>query len=366
MKHEISVRNVLKRFGKGEGVVALANVSFEVEAGEFVVLLGPSGCGKTTLLRCVAGLEQPDSGEILIGGRPVFSLEQGIFLPPEQRQISMVFQSYALWPHKSVYDNVAYPLQARRVAKTEQASRVHDALKLVSCHNLADRFPSQLSGGQQQRIALARALVADSKVVLFDEPLSNIDAKLREQLRLDLIDLHHRLGFTALYVTHDQAEAMNLASRIAVMNVGTISQMGSPTSIHDRPESLYVADFVGKMNFYQGVVGGQRGDEIEVDTVLGKVVATLCGGKTFASGARVTVGFRPAHARIEPVKPNTQNCWNCTLLHSSFLGTYNEHVLTSAGARVVITDTSQQELAADKEVWVTAPSNRVYIFAELL
>ncbi|WP_324278085.1 ABC transporter ATP-binding protein [Blastococcus brunescens] len=229
----VEVSNLVKRFRRESGAVvnAIDDVSFEVAAGDFVVLLGPSGCGKTTLLRAIAGLETPDQGAIRIGGRAVFSAADRVEVPPERRDISMIFQSYALWPHMTAFKNVAYPLQSRRgrkVAKDEIARRVRQALELVGVGELETQYPGQMSGGQQQRIALARALVNNDELVLFDEPLSNVDAKVREQLRFELVSMQRKLGFSALFVTHDQTEAMELAHRIAVLDSGRIAQFGTP------------------------------------------------------------------------------------------------------------------------------------------
>lgn len=244
----VRLRDLTKRYRRADGEITAAvdGVALDVAPGEFLVLLGPSGCGKTTLLRSIAGLERPDGGTVEIDGRPVFG--PGVNVPPERRGISMVFQSYALWPHLTVHDNVAYPLQNRRgerLTKAGIASRVRDSLALVGIDHLAGQYPGELSGGQQQRIALARAFIAGDGLVLFDEPLSNIDAKVRERLRADLLAMQRRLGFAAVYVTHDQTEAMELASRVAVMRDGRIEQLGTPHDIYVRPTSRYVANFVG-------------------------------------------------------------------------------------------------------------------------
>jgi iron(III) transport system ATP-binding protein len=219
----VKVEGLVKRFG--EEVLAVDDVSFEVEKGKFVTLLGPSGCGKTTTLRCIAGLEHPNEGEISIDGHCVSSPKRRIMVPPENRHLGMVFQSYAVWPHMTVFSNVAYGLKVKKAAKAETKERVEKALELVGLRGLGDRYATKLSGGQQQRVALARALVYNPKVLLFDEPLSNLDAKLRERMRLELTNLVHEIGFTSIYVTHDQAEAMVMSDEIIVMDEGRIQHV---------------------------------------------------------------------------------------------------------------------------------------------
>ncbi|MEM4383400.1 MAG: ABC transporter ATP-binding protein [Candidatus Caldarchaeum sp.] len=250
----LDVLNLVKKFGR---VNAVDGVTFNVEKGECLALLGPSGCGKTTTLRCVAGLEKADLGEIRIGGQVVFSKDT--FLPPEKRGVGMVFQSYALWPHMTVFDNVAYPLKIRKYQKTEIKNRVSHALELVGLTGFEDRYPSQLSGGQQQRVALARAIVYEPSLILLDEPLSNLDAKLREKMRVELKRLLKKIGLTTLYVTHDQEEAFVIADKVAVMNNGKIMQMGKPLEIYERPINSFVAEFIGRANLIEARVV-ERGD----------------------------------------------------------------------------------------------------------
>ena len=242
MSAPIEIRNLTKRFGD---VTALNSVSLDIEPGKFLVLLGPSGCGKTTLLRCLAGLETPDEGEIYIDGNLVFSAERGISLEPGKRNIGMVFQSYALWPHMSVDDNIGFGLGIQKLPKAEIKDRVEGVLKDMAMTGLGSRYPSELSGGQQQRVAVARLLASKPPVFLMDEPLSNLDARLRIDLRTELKRLHHDSGATTVYVTHDQSEAMELATHVAVMEKGQIEQLAPPLEIYHRPATLFVADFVG-------------------------------------------------------------------------------------------------------------------------
>ena len=238
----IEVRNLTKRFGS---TTALDNVSLDIDPGEFLVLLGPSGCGKTTLLRCLAGLETPDEGEIIIGGNLVFSAARGISVPPGKRELGMVFQSYALWPHMTVYDNIGFGLGVQKLPRPEIRERVDRVLQDLAMSGLGDRYPSELSGGQQQRVAVARLLATQPPVFLMDEPLSNLDARLRVDMRTELKRLHFDSEATTVFVTHDQSEAMTLASLIVVMNQGQIEQRAAPLDLYRQPASLFVAEFVG-------------------------------------------------------------------------------------------------------------------------
>lgn len=252
---EVKISNIIKKFGD---VKAVDNFNITVKQGEFVSILGPSGCGKTTMLRMVAGFEKATDGEISIGDRIVTSKEKNIFLPPEKRNIGMVFQSYAVWPHMNVFDNVAYPLKIKKLPKNVIKEKVDNALQIVHLSQYADRFPNQLSGGQQQRVALGRALVAEPGLLLLDEPLSNLDAKLRENMRFEIKDIQKKLNITVIYVTHDQGEAMAMSDRIVVMNQGVIQQIDEPIKIYEQPKTQFVADFIGKVNFLKAVSDGNK------------------------------------------------------------------------------------------------------------
>lgn len=283
----VTYENVTKKFGD---VVALNNLSLEVQDKEFLVLVGPSGCGKSTALRCLAGLEEITEGRILIGDRVVNDV------PPKDRNIAMVFQSYALYPHMSVYDNMAFGLKLRRTPKDEINRRVQEAAKILGIENLLDRKPKQLSGGQRQRVALGRAIVREPSVFLLDEPLSNLDAKLRVQTRAELIKLHQRLGTTFIYVTHDQMEAMTMADRIAVLKDGVLQQLDTPQNLYDYPGNIFVAGFIGSpsMNFFNASITGE-GDQLFVDAgsfripITPSIKARLKDG----AGKRVILGIRP-------------------------------------------------------------------------
>ncbi|MBM7518500.1 ABC transporter ATP-binding protein [Nocardioides nitrophenolicus] len=239
------ISGLTKSYGSN---VIVDDLDLEIEQGEFLVLLGPSGCGKTTTLRCLAGLETPERGRIEFKGQPVFDADQRLNVPAHKRSIGMVFQSYALWPNMTVRKNIAYPLKVRKMKEALAAGRVEDAAEMVHCGHLLDRYPSQLSGGQQQRIAVARGLAAQPDLVLFDEPLSNLDARLRDQVRTEIHRLHESLGFGAVFVTHDQSEAFALGDKIAIMRAGRIEQLGTPVEVYNAPATDYVAEFIGMSN----------------------------------------------------------------------------------------------------------------------
>lgn len=262
----VSIEGLEKRYSP-KVPAAVPDLDLEVEEGEFLTLLGPSGCGKTTTLRCVAGLERPTGGRVRIGGELVDAPAERAHVPPERRDIGMVFQSYALWPHMSVAANVAYPLRMRRVGASERMRRVQEVLELVGLGEFATRMSTDLSGGQQQRVALARALVANPRLLLFDEPLSNLDARLRQDMRRELRDMHRRIGTTSIFVTHDQEEAVSLSTRIVVLNKGRIEQVGSPREVYWHPVSHFVADFVGYDNFLDDIVvsSSDAGVTVRVD-----------------------------------------------------------------------------------------------------
>ena len=253
----ITIKELSKSFGNVE---VLKPFTDTFKDGEFITLLGPSGCGKTTMLRLIAGFEKPTSGEILIGDNVVSGGKT--FLPPEKRGIGMVFQSYAVWPHMNVFDNVAYPLKIAGIKKEEIKERVEKVLEIVHLSQYKDRAPSELSGGQQQRVALGRALIAKPKLLLLDEPLSNLDAKLREEMRFEIKEIQKRLGITVVYVTHDQIEAMTMSDRIILINKGVVQQIGTPEEIYRNPVNPFVANFVGRVNFIKGVAKDGRSEGV--------------------------------------------------------------------------------------------------------
>ncbi|RNL87615.1 ABC transporter ATP-binding protein [Halostreptopolyspora alba] len=355
----VRVENLEKGFRRRDGstVPAIDGVSFDVGPGDFLVLLGPSGCGKTTLLRSIAGLETPDTGAISFDGRPQFAGDRQINVAPEKRGVSMVFQSYALWPHMTAFSNVAYPLESRRSGKrnkTEIATRVRETLALVGIGELEQQYVAQMSGGQQQRVALARALVSNDSLVLFDEPLSNVDAKVREQLRIELLALQRDLGFAAIFVTHDQDEAMQLGTRIAVLQEGRLAQLASPLEVYTRPANRYVAQFVGTMNESLGTVTAIKGETAEVDTGIGTLTGRL-NGDSIAVGDRVAAMWRPESGTMTNTDPVAANRLRGTLKASMFVGAYTEQVVDVAGQDLRVQVPGPNVLDTGADVWVEVP-----------
>src|SRR5215510_13946987 len=298
---------------RGNVIRAAQDVTFEVPAGRLFTLLGPSGCGKTTTLRSIAGLERPAAGEIHVGDQLMFS--KGVFVPPNRRGLGMVFQSYAIWPHMTVFENAAFPLRVSRKFSKDKVLRV---LKTVALEDLAYREATKLSGGQQQRLALARALVMEPRLLLLDEPLSNLDAKLRERMRFELKRLQRELGITTVYVTHDQSEALALSHSIAVMSGGRIEQSGSPREIYERPHNRFVADFVGSTNFLEARVLARDGDFYKVSSQIGgmKVRAT----EPLAVDEIVTISLRPEDVELSETANHGENTWEGTVYQKVFLG----------------------------------------------
>jgi iron(III) transport system ATP-binding protein len=325
----LTVRSLSTEYAGQKGTVVRAadDVSFEVPQGKFFTLLGPSGCGKTTTLRSIAGLEKPTGGEIRVGDRTVFSAAQGIFVAPNRRNFGMVFQSYAIWPHMNVFQNVAFPLEVgrRRFSQAEKADRVMRVLHAVALDHLAERDATRLSGGQQQRLALARALVMEPDLLLLDEPLSNLDLKLRERMRFELKRIQRELGITTIYVTHDQGEALALSHEIAVMNAGRIVQRGGPRDIYERPKSRFVADFIGSTNFVEGAVLAREADphHWRVSTPIGEL-RVVC-HEDLGRGEALTVSIRPEDLELTeaPVDgADGRNALSGTVDQKVFLGEY--------------------------------------------
>ena len=349
----VSVRNLGKWFYGADGtpVKAVDDVSFDLYPGNFLVLLGPSGCGKTTLLRCVAGLEEPHDGSITVSGVEVFSARNGINVPAYRRDLSMVFQSYALWPHMTVYDNIAYPLRARRPGRPRMSAKeieqsVRRLMEIVGIPKLGERYPNQISGGQQQRVALCRALVAGSSAVLFDEPLSNVDAQVRERLRDQLLSLQRELGFAAVFVTHDRQEAMVLGHTVIVLDSGKVAQSGSPQHVYRQPSTKFVAEFMGPVNRIDGSLRAHAPGDVDViESAVGPIHGRLAGTAGRAEGARLTALFRPESLAISRSGPgdassSAPNAWVGVVQQSMFFGAYVEHV-------VEVEDTTMRVLTTD-------------------
>jgi iron(III) transport system ATP-binding protein len=320
--------------GSAPRVFAVNDVSFTVEPGELFTLLGPSGCGKSTTLRSIAGLEQPDAGVVSVGGNVLFAAGAGaqkrVNVPANKRGLGMVFQSYAIWPHMSVFENVAFPLRVRprrhRPGKREITERVERVLETMELLQYADRHATKLSGGQQQRLALARAIVIEPSLLLLDEPLSNLDAKLRESLRFELKRLQRELGITSIYVTHDQIEALSLSSNIAVMRAGEVVQLGKPRTIYENPSNKFVAEFIGTSNFIDGTVASRDGDRHVVETRDGRL--TLDSGAHVTPGTEVVVSIRPEAVTLTAEHPaGAENVWYGNVTTRAFLGDAVDHVV---------------------------------------
>jgi iron(III) transport system ATP-binding protein len=326
----VSIRRLSKRFGGKTPTIAIDKLDLEIEPGEFLVLLGPSGCGKTTTLRCIAGLETAEEGSIAFGDRTVFEADRRINVPPNKRGIGMVFQSYALWPHMTVRKNINYPLRTRKIRGAQAKQWVEEVAALVDTTPLLDRHPAQLSGGQQQRIALARGLVARPELVLFDEPLSNLDARLRDQVRSEIHELHTRLGFTAVYVTHDQVEALALGDRLAIMNAGRIEQLATPEQVFEEPATEYVAGFIGMAN--RLVFERHDGSwALDGEPVEGDIDAIAGASQT------ITARTRPEDVRLAPadeMAPSAALSFPATLVDSEFGGRHLDIVVTVGSTRV--------------------------------
>jgi iron(III) transport system ATP-binding protein len=318
----VRIQNLEKYFGEDrERVHVLKGVSLEIPEGSLYTFLGPSGCGKTTTLRCVAGLERPDAGSISIDGKTVFSAADRVYIPTNKRPIGMVFQSYAIWPHMTVFENVAYPLTIQRRAKAEIKKRVADVLKIVGLQGLEDRPAPKLSGGQQQRVAFARALINEPKVMLLDEPLSNLDAKLREQMRFEIKALQRRVNITTIYVTHDQAEALAISDQIAVMHAGTLIEVGNPHQLYSRPKRRFTATFLGLTNLIEGKVVELGGDSQpgRMETKRGTFAFIPASG--LIRGQAAILSIRPEHIEVMKQKPQvTQNVLEGTVKEAIFMG----------------------------------------------
>ena len=327
----------------GKDFYAVHDVSLDIQPGSFVTLLGPSGCGKTTTLRMVAGFESPDEGEIYLGGEPINALT------PNKRDTAMVFQSYALFPHYNVFDNVAYGLRLRKVPKPEIERRVKEILELVEMGGMESRMTNQLSGGQQQRVALARALVVEPGVLLFDEPLSNLDAKLRVSMRTEIRRIQQKLGITAIYVTHDQSEAMAISDQIIIMKKGVIAQMGSPMDIYYHPVDEFVADFIGEANFLKGLSKGMRDNACVVD-VDGRECLVATDG-AFEAGRECEIVLRPEAIRI-----GETGMLPCKVELSCFMGSYQNYHVRVGDTLVKIADNcpvAKKIYAVGDDVWLS-------------
>jgi iron(III) transport system ATP-binding protein len=343
---------------------AVDDISFDVHDGELFTLLGPSGCGKTTTLRSVAGLERPDRGVIALNGKPMFDGKRRVNVPANQRGLGMVFQSYAIWPHMTVFRNVSFPLDVaprrRRLDAAHIKEQVMRVLEVTELAPFADRPATKLSGGQQQRLALARALVTRPELMLLDEPLSNLDAKLRETMRFELKRLQRELGLTTVYVTHDQSEALAMSSRIAVMNAGKIEQVGKPREIYTQPKTQFVAEFIGTSNFLPGKVAGVTGEEVRIETAEGTLWSTSASGAT--TGADVLVSLRPENLAISTGSTGTaRNEWRGSVLTRAFMGDSVDHVIGVGKFELRVQCNPSVSIPQGNEVYVTVDPHNVTV-----
>jgi iron(III) transport system ATP-binding protein len=333
------VEGLRKSFGRE---AAVAGVSFGVERGKILTLLGPSGCGKTTTLRCIAGLEQPEAGLITIDGEAMTSTADGIVVPPERRNVGLVFQSYAVWPHMTVAQNVAYPLEVRKWPRPQIGPRIEEVLAMVGLARFRDQYASRLSGGQQQRVALARALIFNPRLLLFDEPLSNLDAKLREQLRMEIVRLQREVGITSVYVTHDQAEAIVISDQIIVMNQGRIEQQGDAHTIYTRPANRFVAEFIGLTNLLTAKVTAPPAADglVQATLVLDggghAILRAVVSGAAPPVGTRVLISIRPEDVEMGPPGPEEDNHLHGAVSSRVYMGDHIDYHVEAGGTRMRI------------------------------
>lgn len=350
METPIIIKNLTKKFGD---VIAVNDVSLTIDPGTFLTLLGPSGCGKTTLLRCLAGLEDPDDGEIYIGDKLIYSRRKGISLPPGNRDLGLVFQNYALWPHMNVFKNITFALEMQKLSKEEMNRRVKEALAEVKMSGYEDRYPREMSGGQQQRIALARMLAYSPKVFLMDEPLSNLDARLRMDMRTEIKRLHHISGATTVYVTHDQVEAMTMSTNIAVMKEGVIQQIDSPDKIYHTPANLFVADFIGnpKVNLLPGWISGKN----IVD--VGKFNVPV---KTHNKTGDVVVGIHPEDIAIHTRPGDGKVEFTAYSVLPS--GAETTIIARKGETELTIREMGVSKIQMDQQIWLTFDEEAINLY----
>lgn len=347
---------ICKNFGK---IQALQDINVQVKAGEFAALLGPSGCGKSTLLRLTAGLDSVSSGNLYIDDRLVNKVH------PRDRDIAMVFQNYALYPQMKIYNNIAFSMQVKKLAKSEIDKRVQWAAKILSIDALLDRYPSQLSGGQAQRVAMGRAIVRDPKVFLFDEPLSNLDAKLREQMRFEVRTLHNKLEATTIYVTHDQVEAMTMADKIMVMRNGVIQQVGSPADVFDKPVNLFVADFIGtpSINLFDGEIAAEEGNQVFRGENFNLPLSSETSLKT---GRKIVYGLRPQHIQVLTDSSETHSdTIEAQLILSETTGTETQFSFDYGGRKFVVANQGRYEIPINTICRLKVDVDRVHFFDQV-
>lgn len=356
-KPMVEIEHLYKHFGPE---TAVKDFNLSIAEGEFVTLLGPSGCGKTTTLRSIAGLERPEGGEIRIGDEIVVSAEKDIYLFPEHRNIGMVFQSYAVWPHMTVFDNVAYGLRVRRASRDVIKKQTNRALELVGLDQLADRYATKLSGGQRQRVALARAIVYEPKVILFDEPLSNLDAKLREQMRDEIVRLQKEVGITSVFVTHDQSEALVMSDRVVVMDKAVIQQIGDPQTIYANPANAFVANFIGVTSLLKASLLGRTGAYCDMEIELGNGQAPLhlqaIGGEGVEQGNSLILSIRPEDISLHLEAPSGTSHGNLlegTVIDTVYLGSFLECRIQVGSHEIGIQIDHFEQLTPGQKVFLT-------------
>ncbi len=357
---DVRIEKLVKRFGTVE---AIAGVDINIPEGKIVTLLGPSGCGKTTTLRCLAGFENANEGKIWIGEQLIFDSKQNINLSPQKRDMGMVFQSYAVWPHMSVFENIAFPLRIRKVSRNEIEEKVMRAMNMVGIEELKDRLPSAISGGQQQRVAFARAIVYEPAVLLLDEPLSNLDAKLREQMRFEILELQRKIGITTVYVTHDQEEAMVLSDEVLVMDFGKVIQRGDPEAIYFDPSNEFVADFIGKINFLNGTITQLEESAsvvgIEEEGFRSEIHSTRT---NYFKGQKVLASIRPENIQIHISKPDQNfNTWPAKLIRKNFLGGLFDMVVDVQGKELRSRTPFKVDARSGSDVFIHVPPKDVLL-----
>ncbi|MBW1999187.1 MAG: ABC transporter ATP-binding protein [Deltaproteobacteria bacterium] len=356
----LTINGLTIRYGE---TIAVENLDLEVKDKEFVVLVGPSGCGKTTTLNSIAGLIEVDEGEIWFGDELVACPKHGIFKIPQKREVAMVFQDYAIYPHMTVFGNIAFPLEIRKVNKREVEARVKKAAQLLEIEELLNRKPKALSGGQRQRIALGRAMVRDPKIFLLDEPLANLDAKLRVHARVELKKLQQELGVTTIFVTHDQVEAMTMGDRIAVMNEGHLEQVGTPAELYHNPRNIFVAGFIGSppMNMLEGRLEGKNGDlVIDLKFCIYKLPKKARELKKKTPSPEVILGIRPEDITI--TKESKRNSFEATIVHIELIGKESNVYLEAGGSFLTAIRSSTRDLRAGDRVWLSFDEERIHVF----
>jgi iron(III) transport system ATP-binding protein len=358
---DVELRELSKRFGN---VIAIDEINLKIRGGSFTTLLGPSGCGKTTTLRCIAGLEKPDKGEIIVGDTVFFSSYQKINIPPNKRNIGMVFQSYAVWPHMTVYDNVAFPLRVRKLKSHEIRDKVRRILEIVKLEELENRLASELSGGQQQRVALARALVYEPGILLLDEPLSNLDATLRDQMRVELKEIQRKIGITTLFVTHDQVEALSLSDVVALMKDGKVVALDNPRDLYERPRHPFAASFLGKVNFLNSriIEFDEEQKHYILDTPLGPVKCNYV--RRFKEGDRIIIAIKAEKINLFTNPVSGENVFKGKLVDILYMGMLMELIVDVNSQLLRIVTSTKREytnLTRGSEVYVNFPLDDILL-----